>query len=179
MESQSFDVLIAGAGIHGVGTAQAAAAAGHSVCVIEAREVGFGTSSRSSKLIHGGLRYLQHGRLRLVRESLREREILLRIAPTLVRRNRFVIPVYRSSRVRSWQLRAGLAAYWMLAGLRPGSGFTTLPRGSWNALDGLATAGLEQVFCYHDAQTDDQQLTRAVVASAVELGAEARCPARR
>jgi glycerol-3-phosphate dehydrogenase len=178
MMTPDWDVAIVGGGIHGAGVAQAAAAAGYQVALLEQTAWAAGTSSRSSKLIHGGLRYLRRGQLRLVRESLREREILLRIAPTLVRRNRFLVPVYRNSKIRSWQLRAGLAAYSALAGLRPGTGFTTLRRGSWDALDGLATAGLEQVFCYHDAQTDDRALTWAVVASAVELGAEARCPAR-
>ncbi|MDH5512693.1 MAG: FAD-dependent oxidoreductase, partial [Gammaproteobacteria bacterium] len=84
MAGPDYDVVIIGGGIHGVGVAQAAAAAGYSVLLLEQHNLGSGTSSRSSKLIHGGLRYLESAHLGLVRESLREREILLRIAPALV-----------------------------------------------------------------------------------------------
>jgi len=81
-DSDIFDVAVVGAGIQGVGTAQAVAAAGYSVVVLEQYDrVAKGTSSRSSKLIHGGLRYLQQGHLRLVHEALRERQYLLRNAP--------------------------------------------------------------------------------------------------
>ncbi|MBS0614335.1 MAG: FAD-dependent oxidoreductase, partial [Proteobacteria bacterium] len=79
-----FDVVVVGGGIHGAGVLQAAVAAGHSALLIERRELAAGTSSRSSKLIHGGLRYLESGQFRLVRESLHERAILLRTAPELV-----------------------------------------------------------------------------------------------
>ncbi|MGB5544035.1 MAG: FAD-dependent oxidoreductase, partial [Gammaproteobacteria bacterium] len=92
------DVLVAGGGVHGVGVAQAAAAAGHSVILLEKQAVAGGTSSRSSKLIHGGLRYLEKGSVRLVRECLRERQIMLDIAPDLVRLEHFYIPVYQNSR---------------------------------------------------------------------------------
>ena len=84
MNGTDYDLVIVGAGIHGAGIAQAAAAAGHRVLVLEQRGVAAGTSSRSSKLIHGGLRYLEQYDLRLVRECLRERELLLRLAPQLV-----------------------------------------------------------------------------------------------
>ena len=112
----SWDVVIAGAGIHGAGVAQAAAAAGHSVLVLEQRAIAYGSSSRSSKLIRGGLRYLESGQYRLVRESLRERALMLRLAPDLVRLQSFYVPIYEHSRRRPWQLRAGLALYAMLAG---------------------------------------------------------------
>ena len=85
MTTDDYDVVVIGGGIHGVGVAQAASAAGYSVLLIERQGIGSGTSSRSSKLIHGGLRYLESGQFGLVRESLREREILLRIAPSLVK----------------------------------------------------------------------------------------------
>ncbi|MGE0384791.1 MAG: FAD-dependent oxidoreductase [Gammaproteobacteria bacterium] len=172
------DLVVVGAGIHGAGVAQAAAAAGQRVLLLEARAVAAGTSSRSSKLVHGGLRYLEHGAVRLVRESLAERTTMLRIAPDLVHLQRFIIPVYRTTRRRPWLLRAGLCAYAMLAGLGPGSRFGTLPRRAWDRLDGLRTQDLESVFYYHDAQTDDALLTRAVVNSACQLGAELVLPAR-
>lgn len=172
------DVAVVGAGIHGAGMAQAAAAAGHSVLLLEQRAVAAGTSSRSSKLIHGGLRYLETGQFHLVRESLHERTLLLRLAPELVRLRRFHVPIYRHTRRRPWQLRVGLSLYALLASLGPGAAYGTLPRRAWDRLDGLATAELQAVFWYHDAQTDDRALTRAVVQSARSLGARLLCPAR-
>ncbi|MGH8257696.1 MAG: FAD-dependent oxidoreductase, partial [Steroidobacteraceae bacterium] len=97
------DVAVVGAGIHGAGLAQAAAAAGHSVLLLERSAIAAGTSSRSSKLIHGGLRYLESGEIHLVRESLHERALLLRLAPELVRLRRFYVPIYRQTRRRPWQ----------------------------------------------------------------------------
>lgn len=173
MNTPACDVVIIGGGIHGAGVAQAAAAAGHSVLLLEREAIGSGTSSRSSKLIHGGLRYLEGMHLGLVRESLRERETLLRIAPGLVRRVPFYIPVYGATRRARWQIRAGLSLYGLLGGGR----FETLPRAHWENLDGLDTRGLRAVFRYEDAQTDDMLLTRAVMRSAQALGAELRCPA--
>lgn len=171
------DVAIVGAGIHGTGIAQAAAAAGHSVLLLEQSDVAFGSSSRSSKLIHGGLRYLESGQYSLVRESLHERALMLRLAPDLVRIQRFYIPVYARTRRRPWQLRIGLALYALLAGLTPESRFGTVPRQEWDQLDGLEQRELQAVFWYQDAQTDDRALTRAVLQSAQSLGARLVCPA--
>ena len=175
---ESFDVAVIGGGIHGTGVAQAAAAAGHSVLLLEQTSVAAGSSSRSSKLIHGGLRYLETGQFGLVRESLRERGLMLRLAPGLVQVQRFYIPVYAHTRRRPWQLRLGLSLYALLSSLRPESRFGTVPRSEWATLDGLDTAGLQAVFWYQDGQTDDRALTRAVRDSALQLGAQLRCPAR-
>jgi len=175
---ETFDVAVIGAGIHGTGVAQAAAAAGHSVLLLEQTSVAAGSSSRSSKLIHGGLRYLETGQFGLVRESLRERGLMLRLAPGLVQVQRFYIPVYAHTRRRPWQLRLGLSLYALLSSLRPESRFGTVPRSEWATLDGLDTAGLQAVFWYQDGQTDDRALTRAVRDSALQLGAQLRCPAR-
>jgi len=175
--SRSWDVVIVGAGIHGAGMAQAVAAAGHSVLVLERSALAAGSSSRSSKLIHGGLRYLESGQWRLVRESLHERTLMLRLAPELVRLRRFHIPVYRHTRRRPWQLRVGLSLYALLAGLDASAHFGTVPRIEWPQLDGLETHGLQRVFWYHDAQTDDALLTAAVVRSAQSLGAQIALPA--
>jgi glycerol-3-phosphate dehydrogenase len=172
-----FDVAIVGAGIHGTGIAQAAAAAGHSVLMLEQAEVAHGSSSRSSKLIHGGLRYLESGQFSLVRESLRERTVMLKVAPQLVHLQRFYIPVYRHTRRRPWQLRLGLALYALLSGFSAGSRFGTVPRRDWPTLDGLDQQNLEGVFWYQDGQTDDRALTRAVLQSALTLGARLICPA--
>lgn len=176
--NRSVDVLVVGGGIHGVGCAQAAAAAGHSVLLVEERALAAGSSSRSSKLIHGGLRYLESGQWRLVRESLHERTTLLRLAPELVQLRRFHIPLYSDTRRRGWQLRLGLSMYAVLAGFDRGARFGTLPRSDWDELDGLRTRGLRQVWWYHDAQTDDARLTAAVMRSAQELGAGLCLPAR-
>jgi glycerol-3-phosphate dehydrogenase len=177
MSAADYDVVVIGGGIHGVGVAQAAAAAGYSVLLLERAALASGTSSRSSKLIHGGLRYLESARFGLVRESLREREILLQIAPGLVHRVSFHIPVYANSRRPSWMIRAGLGLYALLGGLSRHARFDTLPRARWDGLDGLDTRGLQAVFRYEDAQTDDALLTQAVMRSAQKFGAELRCPA--
>jgi glycerol-3-phosphate dehydrogenase len=171
-----YDVIVIGAGIHGAGAAQAAAAAGYSVLVLEQTGVASATSCRSSKLIHGGLRYLESGQYDLVRESLRERDILLRIAPHLVRLVPFHIPVYRHTRRRPWKIRAGLSLYALLDKLRRHAWFASLARAQWDTLDGLATGNLQAVFRYHDAQTDDTALTQAVMRSAQSLGAELIIP---
>jgi len=174
---KEYDVIVVGGGIHGAGVLQATQAAGYQGLLIEKNSLASGTSSRSSKLIHGGLRYLESGQFALVRESLRERSIHLRIAPDLVEMKSFFIPVYRDTRRRPWQLKLGLCLYALLGGLAPGTAFGSVPRREWGALDGLDTNGLDAVIRYFDAQTDDAQLTRAVVRSAQELGGELAMPA--
>ena len=177
MTSKDYDVIIIGAGIHGAGIAQAAAAAGYSVLVLEQQAVAYGTSSRSSKLIHGGLRYLESAQFLLVRESLHERTILLRIAPDLVRLVPFHIPVYSAAARAPWKIRAGLGIYALLGGLKRANRFESVDREEWGKLDGLTSNGLQAVFRYWDGQTDDAALTRAVLSSAQSLGAEFCCPA--
>jgi len=172
------DVAVIGGGIHGAGVAQAAAAAGHSVLLLEQSAIAAGSSSRSSKLIHGGLRYLETGQFHLVRESLHERATLLRLAPDLVRLQRFYVPIYQHTRRRPWQLRLGLSLYALLGSLSRDARFGSVPPRLWGTLDGLDTAGLQAVFCYHDAQTDDRALTGAVLRSAQGLGAQFICPAQ-
>lgn len=174
----AYDIVVIGGGIHGVGVAQAGAAAGYSVAVLEKSRLAEGTSSRSSKLIHGGLRYLEGLQLSLVRESLRERELLLRLAPELVERQKFFIPVYEHTRRSPLTIKLGLLLYSTLAGGRKGTRFRTVPRKEWTSLDGLETRGLRTVLEYQDAQTDDAALTRAVMQSAQDLGADLFYPAR-
>ncbi len=125
---KEYDVVIIGGGIHGAGVLQAAAAAGHSALLIERQALAAGTSSRSSKLIHGGLRYLESGQFALVRESLRERAIHLRIAPELVALKPFYIPVYRDTRRRPWQLKIGLWIYALLGGFDAATRFGSVPK---------------------------------------------------
>ncbi len=171
------EVAVIGGGINGAGIAQAVAAAGYQVALFERSGWAAGTSSKSSKLIHGGLRYLESAQLPLVYNSLAERRLLLKNAPQLVRPVRFHIPVYRSTRRRPWQIQAGLALYRTLALFDRLSTFRRLPRREWPELDGLSGDGLQAVFEYWDAQTDDRALTAAVVHSAELMGAQTFCPA--
>lgn len=177
MPTKPYDIVIVGGGIHGAGVAQAAAAAGHRVLVLERTALAAGTSSRSSKLIHGGLRYLESGQFALVRECLHERALLLKLAPELVRMQRFYLPLYTHSRRSAAKVRLGLSLYALFAGMGTEARFRAVPRSEWPELDGLDDRDLRAVFCYPDAQTDDAALTRAVMQSAMSLGAELRVPA--
>src|SRR3982750_2966945 len=113
--SERFDVLIIGGGINGCGVARDAVMRGLSVALLERDDFGSGTSGRSSRLIHGGIRYLEQGQLHLVRESIRERQTLLRIAPHLVKPLEFTWPIYRGARVGRVKLSAGLLVYQLMA----------------------------------------------------------------
>ena len=110
-----FDLIVVGAGINGAGIARDAAMRGLRVLLVDKGDVGGGTSAGSTRLIHGGLRYLEHFEFGLVRESLRERETLLRIAPHLVRPLALTIPIYKESRRGRVMIRAGMIAYELLA----------------------------------------------------------------
>ena len=172
-----YDVVVIGGGIHGVGVAQAAAAAGFSVLLLEKNELASGSSSRSSKLIHGGLRYLESAQFSLVHECLHERHLLMSLAPDLVSLDRFYIPVYESTSRSSMTLRAGLFLYAILGGLKVSTRFHALSKKHWSSLDSLKQQGLKAVYQYYDARTDDHALTHAVMHSAIELGTELIMPA--
>ncbi len=172
MVHADYDVVVIGAGIQGAGVAQICALNKLKVLLLEQFTVGSQTSSRSSKLIHGGLRYLESWQWGLVRECLRERKILLDIAPDLVKLLPFYIPVYKETSRRPLTIRLGLSLYAFLGGLSRDCRFRKVPRSEWSQLQGLETRNLKTVYQYFDAQTDDMLLTRSVVASAVEHGAE-------
>jgi glycerol-3-phosphate dehydrogenase len=176
--TRQYDICVVGGGIQGCGVAQAAVAAGYSVVLLEKTSLASATSSRSSKLIHGGLRYLESGQFQLVAESIRERELLINNAPGLVRRVPFYIPLYKHTSRKSWQIFLGLSLYALFGRLKALACFRRLPEKDWSQLDGLTEKNLKSVYQYTDAQTDDVKLTRAVMHSAVELGAELICPAR-
>ena len=164
---ESFDVVIIGGGINGCGIARDAAMRGLSVALIEKDDFGSGTSSRTSRLVHGGLRYLEQGRVGLVRESRRERATLMRIAPHLVRPLRFTWPVYSGSRVSSRKLGAGLTLYDMLSLSRPGRWHERLSAAEVLAREpALESAGLTGGGAYFDSSTDDSRLTLANALSA-------------
>ena len=115
MAAEPVDVLVIGGGITGAGIARDAALRGFRTAVVDKGDLGGGTSSLSSRLIHGGIRYLEQGQFRLVFEASRERRVLLGIAPHLVHPLLFLFPVYRGARVPAWKLRAGMWLYDLLA----------------------------------------------------------------
>jgi glycerol-3-phosphate dehydrogenase len=170
VSTEAFDLLIIGGGITGAGTALDAALRGLRVALVEKRDFAAGTSSRSTKLIHGGLRYLEHFDFRLVREGLHERFILAKIAPQLVRPFPFVIPIYQDLQ-RNYdhplKIRAGLLFYDLLAG---GYRFEKHRRLSNDQALKLAPQldphGLTGAFLYYDALTDDSRLVIEVIKSA-------------
>jgi len=172
MAAEPMDVLIIGGGITGAGIARDAALRGLRVALVDKSDVAGGTSSRSSRLIHGGLRYLEHGDLRLVFEASRERRILLRIAPHLVRPLPFLFPAYRGARVPPWKLRAGLWLYDLLAAFRNVHAHRWLGAKRVRALEpGLRDKDLAGAGLYYDAQTDDARLALATLRSAAAAGA--------
>lgn len=115
MDNPIYDILVIGGGVNGTGIARDAAGRGLSVLLVEKNDLASGTSSKSSKLIHGGLRYLEYGEFRLVREALIEREVLLKAAPHIVRSLRIVLPHHKGLRPK-WMLRLGLFIYDHLGG---------------------------------------------------------------
>ena len=112
---EQYDLLVVGGGINGLGIAADAAARGLSVCIVEKGDWGGGTTSASSRLIHGGLRYLQYGEIDLVRESLRERGIIVRQRPHLVHPLSLLIPAYKEAPTPKWMVGIGLGMYHLLA----------------------------------------------------------------
>ncbi len=169
---RSVDLLVIGGGIHGAAVARDAAGRGLKVMLAEKGDYASATSSASSKLIHGGLRYLEHLELALVRESLLERAELLKTAPHLVAPQRFLLPVYDWQKRQAWVIHAGLALYDLLSrgdGL-PGSG--RLSQREVAHLPHLRQDGLAAVLHYHDAKSDDARLTLAVLLDARRRGAD-------
>lgn len=172
LTDKPFDLLILGGGITGAGVALDAVLRGLRVALIDKGDFASGTSSRSSKLIHGGLRYLEHGDFSLVYEALHERGRLLRNAPHLVYPLRFVLPFYEGARVPSWKYRVGLVLYDLLAGagnIRR-SRAISLPHLHREFAE-LRTEGLRGGAEYFDAQADDARLCLEVLRTAALQGA--------
>ena len=151
--SESFDLIVVGAGINGLGIARDAAARGLRVALVEREDIGSGTSNYSGRLIHGGLRYLEQGDLPLVRESLRERERLFRSAPHLVKPIPTMIPFYQHNRRSSWTLRAGMIAYDILSWDKSTASHFVLSRDkTLERFAGLDPMGLTGSAIYMDGQ---------------------------
>ena len=174
VRASRYDVVIIGAGINGAGIARDAAMRGLKVLLLEKGEIGAGTTSASTRLIHGGLRYLEHFEFGLVYESLRERETLLRIAPDLVRPLPMAIPIYKESR-RGWlTIRAGMVLYDLLSWRKSLPRHRMLSRAeTLERWPGLNPEGLVGSALYYDAQVEfPERLVLANVQSAREFGAE-------
>ena len=172
LRTEQFDVLVIGGGITGCGIARDAALRGLRVALVEKDDFASGTSSRSSRLVHGGLRYLEHGFLHLVFEASAERRRLLRLAPHLVRPLEFLWPVYAGARVPQWKLNAGLALYDALALFRNVGTHRRLSARQIMAREPeLRREGLAGGARYFDAATDDARLTLANAIGAREAGA--------
>jgi glycerol-3-phosphate dehydrogenase len=173
LAGKHFDLLVCGGGIYGAWTAYDAALRGLSVAIVEQGDWAGATSSASSKLIHGGLRYLETYDFKLVRKAIQERDRLLKLAPHRVWPLRFGVPVYQDSRIGTLQLKAGLTLYDFLAGF-PSAEIAhhhfdrTAFAGRFPA---LASDGLKGGFTYGDAQTDDARLVLELIAGAMEAGA--------
>ncbi len=172
MRSEAFDLLVIGGGIVGAGIARDAAMRGLKTALVERGDFASGTSSKTSRLVHGGLRYLKNFKVGLVRQAVRERDLLLENAPSLVTPLAFTIPAYEGRGMGRTTLRFGLWVYDFL------SRDKILPRRQWltpqkvrGREPNLAEQGLGGGGLYHDALTNDARLVLAVVRAAAEAGA--------
>ena len=172
---RTLDLLVIGGGINGAGVARDASLRGLRVALVEQDDFASGSSSRTSKLVHGGLRYLEQGDLRLVWEACHERRVLLRLAPHLVRPLSFVLPVFAHSRVGRLRLGIGMWLYDLL------SAFRNIHRHRMLSVDALRDAfpeirqsGLRAAARYWDAAMDDARLTLENILAAREAGASIR-----
>ncbi len=171
---QCFDIAIVGGGINGCGIARDAAGRGWSVILCERGDLAAGTSSWSTKLIHGGLRYLENYEFRLVREALSEREVLWSIAPHIIRPLRFVLP-YRKGLRPAWILRLGLFLYDHIGGRKRLPGTQTLDLTTDPAGRPLQPGKFRLAFEYSDCRVDDARLVILNARDAADRGAEIYC----
>ncbi|MDC4205160.1 MAG: glycerol-3-phosphate dehydrogenase/oxidase [Candidatus Manganitrophus sp.] len=172
LQTAPVDLVVIGGGIQGAGMAREAALRGLSVALFEKGDFAGGTSSRTSHLIHGGIRYLEQGALRLVHEAVHERYVLSRLAPHLVRPLPFLFPVYRGDARGKWKIRAGMILYDLLAGSKrigPHRMFT--PAEALAEEPGLQSEGLVGAARFYDCRMDDARLCLTVLLSAREWGA--------
>jgi len=195
VSGEKFEVVVIGGGITGAGVALDAASRGYSVALLEARDFAIGTSSRSSKMVHGGLRYLENFDLGLVREALLERQLMVELAPHLVYPTPFLVPTIGAAR-KDRKIGAGLNAYDVLAGVRGGRGAHSRrePRrqgrpaeaeGGWSPdrhrtigpdemvelVPFLADREPESAYMFYDCQTDDVRLVLTALGEAQRFGA--------
>jgi glycerol-3-phosphate dehydrogenase len=166
--SKSWDLIIIGGGITGAGVFREASRMNLNVLLIEQRDFAWGTSSRSSKLIHGGLRYLREGQLQLTREAVQERERLLKEAPGLVEPLEFLVPVYKDRGPGKWMLEAGLSLYDLIASKRQHRFYP--PEEFFRLAPHLDQKLLEGGFLFYDAQADDARLVLRLIQEGISYG---------
>jgi glycerol-3-phosphate dehydrogenase len=172
LRTERFDLLVVGGGIVGAGVAELAARHGFRVALVERDDFASGTSSASSKLVHGGLRYLRMGQFGLVREALGEVRVLSEIvAPHLVRRLRFVLPIYRGGPYGRIPIRGALWSYAGLTGAISDRGRLIAPAAAATLVPPLRRDGLRAAGLYPDGQTDDARLCIAILRGAADHGA--------
>lgn len=170
--SKEFDLVIVGGGITGVGVARDAAMKGLSVALVEQADFSSGTSSRSSKLAHGGIRYLENFEFGLVAEALRERQNLLRMAPHMVSPLPFLIPIYKGDRVGRFKMKMGMILYDLLSVFRSPKFHRSISAAKIKEhYKALKSQGLKGGFVYYDANMEDDRLVLETAKSAVFHGA--------
>lgn len=175
LKQELFDILIIGGGINGAGIARDASSRGLKVALVEARDFAIGTSSRSSKLIHGGIRYLENFEFGLVHEALTERSILFEIAPHLVHPLRFIIPLFKESRVGMFKMGLGMWAYDFLALLDTPEMHQRLETNYFSTkYPFIKMENLLGGYSYFDGYMDDDRLVIETLRSAVNMGAVAQ-----
>ncbi len=173
-QAEGVDLLVVGGGITGAGVLRDAATRGLRALLVERDDFAGGTSSRSSKMIHGGFRYIAQGQLRLTREACRERDLLMKHNPLLVRPLPFLFPAFAHSKVRWWQVRAGLIIYAALANFRRSARSRALsPAEIRDYAPLLDQRGMLGACLYQDGQVDDVRLVLESLKAARWLGAEA------
>ncbi len=171
LTDREVDVLVIGAGATGAATAMAAARAGARVAIIDRGDAAGATSSASSKLLHGGLRYLKSAQVRLVHEAHRERRLAATVvAPHLARPLQFVVPIAPTTQYRATELRAGVLLYGALSGFRDGRSGRISAAAAQQLVPGLRTSDRRFV-SYHDHETDDARLVLAGLQTAEQFGA--------
>ena len=176
MATANYDVIIIGGGINGAATAASVAARGYRTLVLEQDDFASGTTSASTKLIHGGLRYLETGDARLVHESLQSRERLLRERPHLVRPMGFILPVYEGDPRPPWYIRSGLALYDLLSPRKVSPWHSSFSERELQRFEpSISTDNLKAAYLYHDAQVwSPERLTLEYLAEARAYGADLR-----
>ncbi|HKJ24507.1 MAG TPA: glycerol-3-phosphate dehydrogenase/oxidase [Myxococcota bacterium] len=171
---EPFDLLVIGGGITGAAVLRDAASRGLRAFLVERADFASGTSSRSSKMIHGGLRYLGEGQLRVTAEACRERDRLVALHPNLVERTPFLFPCFEGGKVTPWQIHAAMWIYAGMAGFRRSARFHTVDADEARRFSSdLRRDGYRTGAVYFDGQTDDARLVLETIRSARALGAEA------
>lgn len=167
----NFDAIILGGGVNGCAIGRKLSQDGKKVCLLERKTIGGGTSSNSSKLIHGGLRYLETGQFGLVKESLKDRKRLFELYPDLVKMVPFYLPVYNDSLRPWWMIRIGLGLYDLFS-RQPAYHCRYVNKKNFlDRFPGIKAQGLRRVYVYYDGKTNDRELTKRIADDACGLGA--------